>query len=99
MLWDAPCGWLIMKYDNAAHKVDLWWSWYKNVGYENKNWWGFIEPDYRFIPTRDSSNLLIGFNAGYKISRKFAVHAKFKPRIIGSDFYESFESFGGTWYR
>lgn len=67
-------------------------------GYENKNWWGFIEPDYRFIPTRNSHNLFIGFNAGYKISRKFAVHAKLKPRIIGSDFYESFYSFGGTWY-
>lgn len=67
-------------------------------GFENPTWWIFIEPDYRFIPTTKKSTVLMGVSAGYKWSNLFSINAKAKPRIIGSNFYESLYSIGGTWF-
>ena len=69
-----------------------------HFGYENIKWWVFIEPDYRFIPTNKKSTVLIGINAGYKLSKSFSLGAVAKPRIMGSNFYESLYSVGGTWF-
>ena len=64
------------------------------IGYESNVFWVFFEPDYRFIPSRDRHNLFVSFDFGYKFLHKIGIHFTGKPRIIGTDFYESLYTLG-----
>ena len=68
------------------------------IGFENKVWWGFIEPDYRYIPSLESNNIFVGINFGYKLSPHIAIRFFGKPRITGEDFFKSLYTIGGTLY-
>jgi hypothetical protein len=58
-------------------------------GYENKQMWLFLQPDYRYIPSMSSHTLYLTIDGAYKLSSKFGIRAKLKPRLSGDEFYES----------
>lgn len=68
------------------------------LGYENESWWIFFEPEYRYIPTRGNSTLYAALNLGYKPSRRLSVRFKYKPRVIGTDFFETYLSLGANFF-
>ena len=65
-----------------------------SFGIETKKYWLFIEPDYRYIHENQESNLFINFSGGYKLDNQIALKLNIKPRIYGSNFYESFIEIG-----
>ncbi len=68
------------------------------IGYENKLWWVFFEPDLRYIPSKGNATAYLALNTGLKMSRRTSLRLKYKPRVYGSDFFETFLNLGLTWF-
>jgi hypothetical protein len=69
-----------------------------HLGIENDKWWGFVVPDYRFIPDGQRSTFFVELDLGYKITERLALRITAKPRLAGEDFVASVYTIGGFWY-
>jgi hypothetical protein len=58
------------------------------IGYENKKFYAFIQPDYRYEPSRDSHTFFINFEGSYKFTDKGGIRAQYKPRLVGESFFQ-----------
>ncbi len=59
------------------------------LGYESDQLWFVLEPDYRFNTNNQNSDLFLAVEFAYKINNSIGARLKYKPRIIGQNFYES----------